>query len=628
MTAAIARSTALKLASRLLDRIPAAALAGRNYATPAPAPVAAVANLMLADSRCCPRCTLRFLEIRDRAVHADVRDISAAWTALPWSGTGLAEDETEPSPAGEDATEPPAKRVKLADDDSVPANAQGNNICGACLGLLQCDHRTIARDAAALFAKENYVLAPDAQTFIMSVRLPAQLSIRQRIYMHLLHAKLDVPILQPIMHNGPPAEADPQVEVKEILRSLLADEFAAATGLNFNPHSPFMVAFQFEHDETERDYMFMTKIPTADFAVKFRRRQGKEIVEGASSDKISRAVNKLVHADFEKAGMSPPPAIKHIPTVVKTEFTHSPIFTAGRYLKLQRHISNSPWIIGGERLAEHSVEELVATHVDRLFRVDSHKFYSSGREDADVLMLGRGRPYYLELINPRNTVVTQAEMEACQEEINAAAGGKVKALHMQRITKEETKMLKDSAETKCKSYSTLVRLSKPVSVEQLAKISQLKDLEVAQRNPTRVPRRADLVRAKVIHTLQVYPERRKIPTTGDAETDADAASNADVKPVTDVKATADGDADATAQHNAMTDLVRVDLKTSAGTYVKEFMHGDGGRTVPSLKDLLEVESAIVETLDVLEVHLDWPEGVKLEGQEDKKEQGTPTGDAS
>ncbi|KAJ3149021.1 putative tRNA pseudouridine synthase Pus10 [Geranomyces variabilis] len=621
MTASIARSTALRLASRLLDRIPAAALAGRNYATPAPAPVAAVANLLLADSRCCPRCALRFLGIRDRAVHADVRDISAAWTALPLLETNLAEDETEPSPAGEDETEPPAKRAKLADGDSVPANAQNNNICGACLGLLQCDHRAIARDAAELFAKENYVLTPDAQTFIMSVRLPAQLSIRQRIYMHLLHAKLDVPILQPIMHNAPPAEADPQVEVKEILRSLLADEFAAATRLNFNPHSPFMVAFQFEHDETERDYMFMTKIPTADFAVKFRRRQGKEVVEGASSDKISRAVNKLVHADFEKANMSPPPAIKHIPTVVKTEFTHNPIFTAGRYLKLERHISNSPWIIGGERLAEHSVEELVATHVDRLFRVDSHKFYSSGREDADVLMLGRGRPYYLELINPRNTVVTQAEMEACQEEINAAAGGKVKALHMQRITKEETKMLKDSAETKCKSYSTLVRLSKPVSVEQLAKISQLKDLEVAQRNPTRVPRRADLVRAKVIHALHVYPERRKTPATGDAETDADAdaASNANVKAETDVKATADGDADATAQHNAMTDLVRVDLKTSAGTYVKEFMHGDGGRTVPSLKDLLEVESATVETLDVLEVHLDWPEGVKLEGQQDKKE---------
>ncbi|KAJ3184936.1 putative tRNA pseudouridine synthase Pus10 [Geranomyces variabilis] len=611
MTASLARSTALSLASRLLDRIPAAALAARNhYAVAAPTPIASVANLLLADSRCCPRCTLRFLGIRDKGVHADVRDISAAWAALPLLETGLSENEAQvPSKREEEANEPPAKRVKLADDNSIPATAENNNICGACLGLLQCDHRAIAKNAAELFAKENYVLAPDAQTFIMSVRLPAQLSIRQRIYMHLLHAKLDMPILQPIMHDGPPAEADPQVEVKEILRSLLADEFAAATGLSFDPQSPFMVAFQFEHYETERDYMFMTEIPTADFAIKTRRRQGKEVVEGASADKISRAVNKLAHADFEKAGMSPPPGIKHIPNVVKTEFTHSRIFTGGRYLKLQRHISNSPWIIDGKRLAEHSVEELVATHVDQLFRADSHKFYSSGREDADVLMLGRGRPYYLELINPRNTVVTQAEMAACQEEINAAAGGKVKALHMQRITREETKLLKDSAETKCKSYSTLVRLSKPVSVEQLVQISQLTDLEVAQRNPTRVPRRADLTRAKVIHTLHVYPERRTTPApaSSDAATNGDTDANADARTETGV------------EPDAVTDLVRVDLKTSAGTYVKEFMHGDGGRTVPSLKDLLEVESAVVETLDVLEVHLDWPEGVKLEDQEDGKE---------
>ncbi|KAJ3145732.1 putative tRNA pseudouridine synthase Pus10 [Geranomyces michiganensis] len=283
--------------------------------------------------------------------------------------------------------------------------------------------------------------------------------------------------------------------------------------------------------------------------------------------------------------MSPPPAIKSMPTVAKTEFMHSPIFTAGRYLKLERHISNSPWVIDGKRMTEHSVEELVATHVDRLFRVD-------WREDADVLMLGRGRPYYLELINPRNTRVTQADMLACQEEINAAANGKVKALHMQRITREETKLLKDSAETKCKSYSTLVQLSKPVSLEQLAKISELKDLKVAQRNPTRVPRRADLVRAKVIHTLHVYPENPAPPAQGEVEAGVTAKNNTETT----------------------TDLVRVDLKTSAGAYVKEFMHGDGGRTYPSLKDLLEVDSAEVKALDVLEVHLNWPAEIDLENE--------------
>ncbi|KAJ3145733.1 hypothetical protein HDU86_000827 [Geranomyces michiganensis] len=208
-------------------------MATRPLAVVSPAPVRSIAKLLLADSRCCPRCTLRFLGIRDRAVHANVRDITAEWAALPVLETDLS--AIEPTADGEADNIPPAKRVKLTNDHGISGTAGLNNICGACLGLLQCDHHAIAQNAAALFAKENYMLAPDAQTFLMSTRLPVQLAIRQRIYLHLLRAKLDVPILEPIMHTGPPAEADPQIEVKEILRSLLADEFATATSLRFDP---------------------------------------------------------------------------------------------------------------------------------------------------------------------------------------------------------------------------------------------------------------------------------------------------------------------------------------------------------------------------------------------------------
>ena len=47
------------------------------------------------------------------------------------------------------------------------------------------------------------------------------------------------------------------------------------------------------------------------------------------------------------------------------------------------------------------------------------------------------------------------------------------------------------------------------------------------------------------------------------------------------------------------------LKTQAGTYIKEFVHGDFGRTVPSLGNLLKTECDILQ-LDVLAVELDWP----------------------
>lgn len=47
------------------------------------------------------------------------------------------------------------------------------------------------------------------------------------------------------------------------------------------------------------------------------------------------------------------------------------------------------------------------------------------------------------------------------------------------------------------------------------------------------------------------------------------------------------------------------LKTQAGTYIKEFVHGDFGRTKPSLGDLLNAETDILE-LDVESVDVDWP----------------------
>jgi len=49
----------------------------------------------------------------------------------------------------------------------------------------------------------------------------------------------------------------------------------------------------------------------------------------------------------------------------------------------------------------------------------------------------------------------------------------------------------------------------------------------------------------------------------------------------------------------------LDIKTQAGTYVKEFVHGDFGRTKPSLCDFLNIEVDII-ALDVTGINLKWP----------------------
>uniref|UniRef100_A0A8R1EGU7 tRNA pseudouridine(55) synthase n=1 Tax=Caenorhabditis japonica TaxID=281687 RepID=A0A8R1EGU7_CAEJA len=50
------------------------------------------------------------------------------------------------------------------------------------------------------------------------------------------------------------------------------------------------------------------------------------------------------------------------------------------------------------------------------------------------------------------------------------------------------------------------------------------------------------------------------------------------------------------------------LETQAGTYIKEFVHGDFGRTRPSLAELLGVDHGEVDILelDVENVDMVWP----------------------
>eukprot|EP00047_Mylnosiga_fluctuans_P014728 m.40750 g.40750 ORF g.40750 m.40750 type:complete len:85 (+) comp5630_c0_seq3:95-349(+) len=55
-------------------------------------------------------------------------------------------------------------------------------------------------------------------------------------------------------------------------------------------------------------------------------------------------------------------------------------------------------------------------------------------------------------------------------------------------------------------------------------------------------------------------------------------------------------------------FLRLWLSTQAGTYIKEFVHGDFGRTSPSLRTLLECAADIL-SLDVEAINMEWPPAV-------------------
>lgn len=105
-------------------------------------------------------------------------------------------------------------------------------------------------------------------------------------------------------------------------------------------------------------------------------------------------------------------------------------------------MSQTPWILDGKKLFESSVEELLLQEIRNNMKFDGiklqnciilhtfihtcmfvadSKFSSSGREDVDVRMLGRGRPFMFELINPRKVHLSSQELSRIQDAINSTS---------------------------------------------------------------------------------------------------------------------------------------------------------------------------------------------------------------
>eukprot|EP00210_Caulerpa_lentillifera_P005301 g5065.t1 len=111
-----------------------------------------------------------------------------------------------------------------------------------------------------------------------------------------------------------------------------------------------------------------------------------------------------------------------------------------------------------------------------------------------------------------------------------------------------------------KTYRALVWISRQVSPAMIEQLNNEKELTIHQQTPLRVAhRRANLTREKIVHWMEA-----KLVENHDG-------------------------------------YFMMELCASAGCYIKEFIHGDFGRSQPSIAEILQVNSAQCFALDVIEV---------------------------
>ena len=248
----------------------------------------------------------------------------------------------------------------------------------------------------------------------------------------------------------------------------------------------------------------------------------------------------------------------------KVRIQINPLYIEGRYNKLKRGIPQTKWPCTkckgrgceecnytGKQYPE-SVEELISEHFLKLTKGREAKFHGAGREDIDVLMLGSGRPFVLEIKEPK---IRKIDLHSVEEKINEINEGKTSYHNLHVCERRRKAEIKQSSPDTYKVYNALVKCDDVIDMDKLEQITGLN--EIHQQTPLRVlRRRADKVRVK--HVLDL-------------------------------------------SYDLIDDTsFNMRIKTEGGLYIKELISGDDGRSKPNISEILGV-NAICEQLDVIEV---------------------------
>lgn len=248
----------------------------------------------------------------------------------------------------------------------------------------------------------------------------------------------------------------------------------------------------------------------------------------------------------------------------KVRLQINPLFIEGKYNKYLRGIPQTKWPCtkckgrgcdecnGTGKQYPESVEELLSERILEVTRGYEAKFHGAGREDIDVLMLGSGRPFVLEIKEPKIRKINLKELE---EEINKSAEGKTAYHGLKFVERNRKAEIKVSSPDTYKVYKALVKCEEPYDKSKLKDLEKLD--EINQQTPIRVlRRRADKVRIKHVKELK---------------------------------------------SEVIDDYTfEITIKTEGGLYIKELISGDEGRSKPNVSEILGV-NAVCAQLDVIEV---------------------------
>lgn len=357
------------------------------------------------------------------------------------------------------------------------------------------------------------------------------------------------------MEGAPAAPSD--VSTCYVCRGLFSEveKFAnlavkAAGGYEFNT---FLVGTKIDAETVEREESFWTEV-------------GAKETESIKAE-MNREIGKLLEPKLDKPVDFTNPDMVFL---IDTRFDRvvldvAPLFVYGRYRKNSREMPQTRWICrecrgkgcphcsGKGRMYETSVQDHTGPLVMKHASGEADFFHGMGREDIDARMLGNGRPFVVEVRRPK---VRSLDLASIQREINEGGRGVVEVEGLRPSTRAEMRAVKEAAHSK--TYRVSVRFQGDFDHGKLNEVvTSLAEKPIRQQTPNRVAhRRADLERVRAVRNIAVESVKDR-------------------------------------------DVVFV-VEADSGTYIKELMHGDGGRTQPNVAAIVGVPCEVLE-LDVIRI---------------------------
>ncbi|NPV49986.1 MAG: tRNA pseudouridine(54/55) synthase Pus10 [Candidatus Methanofastidiosum sp.] len=273
--------------------------------------------------------------------------------------------------------------------------------------------------------------------------------------------------------------------------------------------------------------------------------QYQESIKQELNRELGKKIGSMIGKEFKREKEDVTILIH--PYESKIEYVINPLFIYGRYNKLVRGIPQTKWLCrrckgkgcsrcgNTGKMYEESVEELISWLFLKEAKGADSSFHGAGREDIDVLMLGNGRPFVLEIKSPK---IRNIDLQKLEKEVNQQNEERVKISDLCFVEKEVVEKIKNTHLRK----TYLAEIDACLTEEEKRKIEEFfVDRDIYQETPNRVVhRRADKTRIRKVYKVRTSKEN----------------------------------------------CSSLEIYCDGGLYIKELISGDEERTNPSIAELL------------------------------------------